>query len=230
MDTSPPGKSSAREVVDRIGEAALGSVPVVGAALAVTFATALGWRLEQRREEWFTQLAEGVEELRERVEGLDLGSLADNDLFVDAVVTATRTVEHTHRGEKISALRNAVLNSVAPGAPDADTQALFLSLVDRFTPSHFRLLALWDDPSGWFASHGLTPPQGVMAGSRTQTVEAGLPEMKDRKDFYLLVADELHSARMLTASLTGMVSGSALMDRLTTGFGRRFVGFISSPG
>ena len=128
MDTTPPGKSTGREVVERIGEAALGSVPVVGAALAVTFVTALGWRLEQRREKWFTQLAEGVEELRERVEGLDLETLADNDLFVDAVVTATRTVEHTHQEEKIAALRNAVLNSVAPGAPDADTQ---VALRDR---------------------------------------------------------------------------------------------------
>jgi hypothetical protein len=134
MDTAPPGKSTSREIVERIGEAALGSVPLVGAALAVSFVTALGWRLEQRREKWFTQLAEGLEELRQRVEDLDLETLADNDLFVDAVVTATRTVEHTHQEDKISALRNAVLNSVAPDAPDADTQAIFLNLIDRFTP------------------------------------------------------------------------------------------------
>jgi hypothetical protein len=227
MDTAPPGKSTGREVVERIGEAALGSVPVAGAALAVTFVTVLNWRLEQRREKWFTQLAEGVEELRQRVDGLDLGPLVDNDLFVDAVVTATRTVEHTHQEEKISALRNAVLNSVAPDAPDADTQAIMLSLVDRFTPSHLRLVTLWDDPPAWFARHGLNPPQGVMAGSRTQTVEAGLPEMMGRKDFYLLVAGDLGDAGMLAASLSGVVSGSALMDRLTTGFGRQFVRFIS---
>jgi hypothetical protein len=37
---------------------------------------------------------------------------------------ATRTIEHTHEDEKIPALRNAVLNSVAPDAPDADIQAI----------------------------------------------------------------------------------------------------------
>ena len=42
----------------------------------------------------------GVEELRERVENPDLEILADNDLFVDAIVTATRTVEHTHQKAK----------------------------------------------------------------------------------------------------------------------------------
>jgi hypothetical protein len=229
MDTAPPGKSTSREIVERAAEAALGSVPLVGAALAVTFVTALGWRLEERREKWFTELAEGVEELRQRVGDVDLEKLTDNPLFVEAVVTATRTVEHAHQEEKIAALRNAVLNSVAPDAPDADTQAIMLSLVDRFTPSHLRLVTLWDDPPAWLARHGLTPPQAAMAGSRTQTVEAGLPEMRGRKDFYLLVAGELSAAGMMTANLSGMVSGSALLDRLTTDFGRQFVRFISPP-
>lgn len=227
MDTAPPGKSTGREIVERAVEAGLGSIPVVGAALAVTFVTALGWRLEQRREEWFTGLAEAIDGLRDRVGDFEFETLADNDLFVDAVVTATRTVEHTHQEEKISALRNAVLNSVAPEAPDADTQAIFLNFVDRFTPSHLRLVTLWDDPPAWFSSQGLTPPDGGFIGSRTATVEAGLPEMQGRKDFYLLIASELGSVGMLTASLSGSVSPTALMDRLTTDFGRQFVRFIS---
>jgi hypothetical protein len=99
------------------------------------------------------------------VDGLTLEDLAGNDLFIDAVVTATRTVEHTHQAEKIDALRNAVLNSVAPDAPDADTQAIILNLVDQFTPSHLRLVTLWDDPPAWFASHGIPQPE---AGVRHQ--------------------------------------------------------------
>jgi hypothetical protein len=204
MDTTPPGKSTGREVVERAVEAGLGSIPLVGAALAVTFVTALGWRMEQRRERWFTQLAEAVDELGERVDDFDLETLADNDLFVDAVVTATRTVEHTHQEDKISALRN-----------------------DRFTPSHLRLVTLWDDPPTWFSSHGLTPPEAGFIGSRTATVEAGLPEMQGRKGFYLLIASELSSAGMLAASLSGSVSPTSLMGRLTTDFGRQFVRFIS---
>jgi hypothetical protein len=61
------------------------------------------------------------------------------------------------------------------------------------------------------------------------TVEAGLPEMRGRKDFYLLVASELASAGMLNASLTGNVQPPSLMSRLTTDFGRQFVRFISPP-
>jgi hypothetical protein len=123
VDTTPPGRSPGKEIAARIAEAALGSVPVAGNALAVTFVTVLNWRLEERREQWFTQLAEGVEELREQVEGISLDALVGDERFTDAVVSATRTVEHTCQAEKISALRNAVLNSAVPGAPDAVTQA-----------------------------------------------------------------------------------------------------------
>jgi hypothetical protein len=216
-----------QEIVARVVEAALGSVPMAGNALAVTFVTALGWRLEQRRDEWFTQLAKGLEELRQRVDGLDLEALVGDDRFTDAVVSATRTVEHTHQAEKIEALRNAVLNSVVPGAPDADTQAIFLNLVDRFTSSHLRLLTLWDDPPAWFESHGLPGP--TSSGSRALTAEAALPEARGRRDFILLIASELKTAGLLAADLAGMVSPQGMMQRLTTDFGRQFVRFISPP-
>lgn len=229
METTPPSKGTGREIVERVTEAALGSVPVVGNALAVAFVTALGWRLEERREKWFTQLAEGLEELRGLVGDLDLDAMVNSDAFTDAVVSATRTVEHSHQEEKIVALRNAVLNSALVGAPDADTQAIILSLADRFTPSHLRLVTLWDDPPAWFNSHGLPRPEAGYVTSRTVTVEAALPEMRGRQDFYLLVAEELSSAGMLTASLKGSVQPPSLMSRLTTQFGRQFVQFISPP-
>jgi putative transposase len=160
------GKSKSREVIERAVEAGLGSVPVAGAALAIAFVTAVNWRLDERREQGIIGLAEAVEDLRQRVDGLDLESLAGNDLFIDAVVSATRTIEHAHQEEKVSALRNAVLNSVAPDAPDADTQAITLPDRPRSTPSHLRLLTLCTIPA-WFELHRLTPPQAAMAGSRT---------------------------------------------------------------
>lgn len=224
----PPGRTTGQEIAARIAEAALGSVPMVGNALAVTFVTALGWRLEQRREQWFTQLAEGVEELRQRLGGLTLESLVGDDRFTDAVVSATRTVEHTHQAEKIKALRNAVLNSAVPGAPDADTQAVILNLVDRFTASHLRVLTLWDDPPAWFELQRVPPL--TSSGSRALTVEAALPEMQGRRDFTMLIAGELKTAGLLSADLAGMVSPQGMMQRLTTGFGRQLVRFISPPG
>lgn len=225
METRPPGRSKGRELVARAVEAGAGSVPVVGAALAVALVAALNWKLN----EWLENLAIAVEELGERADGFDVGALTDNPLFVDAAVSAVRTVEHTHQEEKLAALRNAVLNSALPGAPDADMQAVLLGMVDRLTASHLRFLTMWNDPPAWFERHQLTPSQAGIAGSRTQTVEAGLPEMRDRKDFYLQIAYELNSAALMTANVQGNVSATALMDRLTSGLGRQLVEFISPP-
>ncbi len=101
METSPPAKSTGWEIVERAVEAGLGSVPLVGNAIAVTFVTAVTWRLGQRREKWFTELAETVEQLRCQIDGLSLESLTSNNLFTDALVATTRTVERTHQAEKI---------------------------------------------------------------------------------------------------------------------------------
>jgi hypothetical protein len=229
METKPPGKSVGREIAERATEAALNFVPVVGSALAVTFVTALNWKLNERRDKWLEELAEAVQELGGRPDGVDPAKLPDNPLFVDAVVSATRTVEHTHQQDKLAALRNAVLNSALPGAPDADSQAILFSMLDRFTGSHLRLLTMWDDPSAWFRARGITPPQVGMSGSRTQTVEAGLPELRNQRDFYLQLGDELKSAGLMTASLNGMVSPTALMNRLTSSLGRQLVRLISPP-
>lgn len=111
--------------------------------------------------------------------------------------------------------------------PGSETQAIFLNFVDRFTASPLRLVTLWDDHLARFSSHGITPPEGAFVGNRTATVEDGLPELRGRKDVYLLIASELGSAGMLTANLSGMVSPAALADRLTTDFGRQFVRFTS---
>jgi hypothetical protein len=61
------------------------------------------------------------------------------------------------------------------------------------------------------------------------TVEAGLPEMQGRRDFYMLIAAELYTAEMLTATLLSSVQPPSLMSRLTTDFARQFVRFISPP-
>jgi hypothetical protein len=228
VDTEPPAAGTAREVAERTAEALLNLVPIAGGTLAVLFSALAGRKLQKRRDAWLRELAEVVQRLSDH--GLDPEALADNDLFVDAVVTTSRMIEHTHQEEKVQALRNAVLNSVAPDAPDADTQAIFLDLLDRFTPSHLRILTYLDDPPGWFKSHGLQPPQGIMAGSRLLGVKAGLPEMAERDDFVNLLVSELGRAGFLKVStLSGMVSGSAIMDALTSEFGKQFLRYVTVP-
>jgi hypothetical protein len=162
-------------------EMAANAVPVVGGPIAVLLAVALDYRLNQRRERWFTELAEAVEGLQERFDGFHPDALADNDAFVDAVMTATRIVDHTSQIEKLGMLRNAVLNSALPTAPDEDVQRLYFTLIDQLTPTHMHLLTLLNDPPGWFESRPhLQRPQFGMSSSRTGLINAAMPELAKR--------------------------------------------------
>lgn len=60
-----------REIAERVVGAGLNFVPGVGSALAVTFVTALNWKLSERRDERLGELAEAVQELGERLDGID---------------------------------------------------------------------------------------------------------------------------------------------------------------
>lgn len=225
----PPSKPTGREIAEKAVEAGLSAIPVVGGAVAVAFAYAVGRGYNIRLQAWLTELAEAVDDLTNQVEDLDMEKLAEDDGFLDAVATATRAAERTHQRDKIEALRNAVLNAALPTAPDTDTQMMFLRWVDEFTGSHLRLLAVLNDPTGWFADHNLQPPN-VSAGSRLQVVELALPELASRRDFSDQLLRDLNSAGMtVIGSLGGLQTGGSLMQATTSETGRRFIEFISDP-
>jgi hypothetical protein len=136
VETTPPSHSKGRQLAQTSAEMIVNMVPVVGGTIAVALTVALNHRLNERRERWFTELAEAVDELQDRFEVFDPESLAENDAFVDAVVTATRIVDRTSQREKIEVLRNAVLNSALPAAPDQDIQQLYFTLIEDLTPTH----------------------------------------------------------------------------------------------
>lgn len=50
--------------------------------------------------------------------------MISTDAFMDALTTATQIADRTSRTEKLKLLRNTVVNSVMPDAPDVDTQQL----------------------------------------------------------------------------------------------------------
>jgi hypothetical protein len=77
MDTSPPARSTGREIVERAAEAGLNLVPGIGGALAVAFVTAVGWQLDRRREQWLSGLPEAVENLGKRLGNADFETLAE---------------------------------------------------------------------------------------------------------------------------------------------------------
>lgn len=206
-------------------------VPVFGGTIAVALTVALNHTLNKRREQWFTELAEAVDELQDRFDGFDPAALAENEAFVDAVVTATRIVDRTPQREKIEVLRNAVLNSALPSALGEDVQQLYFTLIDDLTPTHMRLLTLLNDPPGWFdARPQLQRPQFGMSSNRTALINAAMPDLGGMgqqmiERFYAALSD----AGLVNGALSGMMTAQGAWQSVTSEFAARFLAFVRDP-
>lgn len=113
----------------------------------------------RRMANWCEELRLLLNELSRKVNRLTPEALAKDEAFISAFAQATQAALRTHQQEKLTALRNAVVNVALGGEPDADRQQQFLALVDRFTTTHLVLLRFFKDPAGFFQSHGKPVPQ-----------------------------------------------------------------------
>lgn len=208
-------------------------VPVVGGSAAELLELVLGPALSRRRDKWLRQLAELLDELTDRLEGFDPRSLSQNEPFVTAVVQATIIATKTHDEEKLKSLRNALVNSQLPGAPDEFEQMTFLRYVDELQPLHVRALAYIADP-GEQPTHPLHRrrqrlDQGVDLGPRP---DWGLPELENRPDVSDLVVADLAARGLILRNdyPNGVDDGRTReFSNGATDLGLRFLHFVSRP-
>jgi hypothetical protein len=185
--------------------------------------------LARRRDDWLESVAVRLLELQERVEGFTVEDLADNEQFVSTVMQATAAAIRTHQGEKLEALRCAVVNS-ALGIPIDDAQQqMFVSFVSDFTEWHLRVLELFQDPPGWAARNGVRFPSRSM-GARAHVLEDAFPQLIGHREFYDQVVRDLHSRGLFATDLLhGSLTGSGMMQSVVTETGARFLQYIHGP-
>lgn len=219
------------EVGDRAMKAAkvaLSVVPLGGTAAAL-FEALFRPPLSKRRDKWLDSLADGLRRLQDQVDGFNIDDLPANDTFVTVMTNATQVALRNHQQEKLDALRNAVLNSTLPNAPDDDTQLMFLSLVDRLTPTHVRMLRLFGDPKAHTEERNISY-ENEGSGSLSKLIEDVFPELKGRGDFYNQVVRDLHASGLSGTEQTGvMITAAGMLQGRTTAWGRDFIRFISDP-
>ncbi|WP_125805311.1 hypothetical protein [Actinoplanes sp. ATCC 53533] len=230
VDTNPPAHSTSREVAQTVAEAGLNLIPGVGGSVAVILMAALNYSVNQRREQWFTQVAEGIAELRDKVDAFDPQALASDDGFLDSVVTATQIAERNSQQVKRAALRNALLNAALPSAPSQEDQQQLFRLIDELTPTHIRLLGLLGDPPGWFDHTGLARPQFAISSNRTALIKAGMPDLAARGDEMITrYYRALEATGLVQAALGGMMSADGAWNPATSTLGQELLAFIRDP-
>lgn len=138
----PVPKKSAGDVVHAVVKGTLSVIPFAGGAAAELFTLILSPPLEKRRQRWMESVTERLDQAEANIQ-----SLGQNPSFVTTLVHASTIAVRTHQEEKLEALRNAVVNSALGLTPSDDLQAIFLNLVDSFTPTHLRILRYFQNRS-----------------------------------------------------------------------------------
>lgn len=220
-----PSQSTVEVAGTALVKGVVSAVPGVGAPIAeiIGLVTAVGF--QRRMDDWYQSVVEAIEDVQDRVE--DLEGLQSDPEFLDMLVATTRAAQATSREEKLVLFRNAVVNSVLPGAPDEDLKQRFVRIVDEMIPFHMRLLVFLDDPRGWYAAHPEIPVQSLLMGSRMAILEPVFSEL-GQGQLERLLAD-LSRWGLVSGGYQAMMTESGVWASSTTQLGKHFLAFVASP-
>ena len=204
-------------------------IPVLGAPAAELFNTLIVPPLEKRRVVWMNDVAEHLRALEEHG-NLKIEDLQDNEIFITTMMQASQAAVRNHQCEKLTALRNTVLNAALPHAPEDSLQQHFINQVDTFTVWHIRLLDLFKDPPAWFERNGVTRPKFALSSDLERLLIAAWPELKNQYDFLNVIFEELEAKGLHSGGgLRTMMSEQGAYDKRTTEMGDSFLDFITTP-
>ncbi|QWU17379.1 hypothetical protein [Paenibacillus sophorae] len=219
--------NSSGDYVHSVVRTGLSAIPIIGGGASELFSLLIAPPVSKRRDRWLVKVAEGIEELKEKIHEFDINSLAENEVFITTVLQASQIAIRNHQEEKLVALRNAVLNSAVGIDVEESIQLMFLSLIDTITPWHLRILKLFQNPSSWTIEHN---KQFYSLGSPVELLESAFPELRGRRDFYDVIIKDLNTQGLIGIdSLHIMMTGSGVMAPRTTTFGNQFLTYISFP-
>jgi len=222
-------KMSKGDIAHKIVKAGLTMVPLAGSPAAELFNSIITPPLAKRRDEWIESIIMDLKKLEEKIEDFDIENLSKNEMFITAVMHASRSAIRNHQKEKLEALRNAVLNSTSRNAPDEDLQLMFLNWVDELTPWHLRILKFFENPKKWFEKNNMNLPN-LEFGAPSHALTKAYTELNNQRNFYDQIVSDLHSRGLLNIeSLHTTMTRQGVFASRTSDMGNQFIQFITSP-
>jgi hypothetical protein len=224
-----PPEADELDTAHAVARVLLGALPIVGAPASELLNRIVAPPLERRRDEWMEDVGAALRKMEE-TGGLNLEALRDNPAFIDVAMQATQAALRTSREEKRAALRNALLNSAGPGAPDVQLQLVFVSIVDAFTDWHLTILSYFANPREWFQRNNPEFRSNLTAGSPLDILRYAYPEIVADRALFGLVWNELYTRGLVnTSNLVVTMSAGGMWDKRTTPLGDKFLKYIDSP-
>lgn len=184
-DLKPPEKTPWDYMIER-GKAATGFVPLNG-PLVQMFMNLITPPLEKRQGEWMRSVFDRLSEYGEKI-----SELSSNQRFITNFLNGTQIALRNHQEEKLLALRNAVINSINEPTYDESIQAVFFSLIERFTVWHIKVLELFGNPQIIGGEHRPIGRAGTLG-----CITAIYPFFKNKQEFLELILSELRQAHLI---------------------------------
>ena len=208
-------KNVALDTVEIIAKTALSVIPVGGALATAVYDAVKGNCLAKRQEEWKRALEERLSAVEETLE-----NIGNNELFTTALIKGTELAMRTARGEKLSYLANAVVNTIGQDL-DEERLIVFLDLIDKYTVSHINIINFFYDPTRF---EGISSSSYIM-GSPTTPLFSVYPELNN--DLFNKIYKDLYIDGMVnTESLNCTMTSSGMVAKRTTKLGDQFLTFI----
>ena len=212
-------KPTLSDSVHTLTKAGLSMIPVVGGPAVEFFQHLVQAPLERRRNEWMNAIGEKLQCMEKN--GLKLEDLQSNEQFITAVMQASTAAIRTHKVEKLTALRNAILNIANGQGPEETTQHIFLSFIDEFSEMHLRILFFADAPK---------LRAGISVGGLGHLLEENIADLRGQRKLYDQLWKDLYLRGLVnTESLHVMMSNTGLAQSRTTELGKSLIKFISEP-
>ena len=213
------------DTLHTLTRAGLSAIPSLGGPAVEIFNAIFTPPLNKRKDAWIHSIAKSLIELEGKVDGFNLETLSKNEVFITTVTHATYTAIRNHHEVKLTALRNAVINSALPNPPDEDLQLMFINFIDFLTPWHLRILSLFQDPKAYMNKNKIPLPS-FSGGLRSMILHV-FPELKGREDFLIQIVKDLYSRGLIHSDSIGTMLSDVFAPQ-TTNLGNQFVAFISS--
>jgi hypothetical protein len=215
-------EKDAKDGAHTLARAVLSAIPVIGGPLSVLFESVFSPPIEKRKQEWLQRLAQSVNTLTEKIDGLTPEALSKHEVFISVALQASQIALRSHQKEKLEALQNAVLNSVAYDSLDETKQMMFVRFIDELTPLHLKVLKFRQNP----VPPSKEPEQNDHPHILVRAWDEANPDLPANSPLIWQVSKDLFS-RGLTTS--GWLDQGPTLKKATLDFGDEFLRFISNP-
>ncbi|MDR6196141.1 hypothetical protein [Siphonobacter sp. SORGH_AS_0500] len=115
---------------------AAGAIPIAGPLAHELVFSVLSSPAEKRKEKAIDLMANAIKEIEQKMEGMTLQSLSENEEFITILMEAIRMAMRTADEEKLKAIKNSVVNSVVNIDAKESKKLMFLNMLDGFTSLH----------------------------------------------------------------------------------------------